>query len=347
MCALKLHETTRKFFQPGFSLVSEWRAIVDEVESEINEITFTLNQEQRAEKEQEIWDAIRETHYEAIEQLPLTLHRQLSLMRQLDEQSLNYTNRLLPSLHKYIQYRQSMDNITVFQPVEEIKRQHGELLNTDLGAGTLASPMISSRSEGLHSSTLAISPSCRKPPNTNRELLSHVAWLLEELLRAAQEKVCLAQTANDSVERHIRLLDQAIKEQEAALSVSSSNSTSIHLPDLVIPSRNRNARVRTVSDAQNFSINVVDASSDIDEAEKGSRRMTKKVGKDLREISGDQTQPNSAKNCIAIVIVFLSERWSRAITIPASMNGFTLAVSVWWKFRRESGFVNIVGLTVK
>jgi len=167
------------------------QAFVDEVEPEINEITFVLNQEQRADKEQEVWDAIRETHYEAIEQLPLTLHRQLSLMRQLDEQSLNYTSRLLPSLHKYIQYRQSMGNFAALQPVEENKRsnQHGELLNTDLGADTsLASPMISSRSEGLHSSTLAISPSCPKSPNTTRELLSHVAWLLEELLRAAQEK---------------------------------------------------------------------------------------------------------------------------------------------------------------
>ena len=71
--------------------------------------------------------------------------------------------------------------------------------------------------------------------------------------------------------------------------MSPSNGTSIHLPDLVIPSRIRNTRVRTVSDAQNVSINVVDASSDIDEAEKGARRMTKKGGKDLREISGDQS----------------------------------------------------------
>jgi len=180
-----------------------------------------------------------------------------------------------------------MWNVAASKQAEENKRsnQHGELLNTDLGNIALASPMISSRPEGLHSSTLAISPSRRKPPNTNRELLSHVAWLLEELLRAAQEKVCLAQAANDSVERHIRLLDQAIKEQEAALSVSSSNSTTIHLPDLVIPSR-KNARVRTVSDAQNVSINVVE-SSDIDEAEKGFRRTMKK-GKDLPEISGDQ-----------------------------------------------------------
>ena len=97
-----------------------------------------------------------------------------------------------------------MGNVSSFQPVEENKRsnQHGKLLNTDFGADiTLASPMISSLSEGLHSSTLPISPSCRKLPNTNRELLSYVAWLLEELLRAAQEKVCLAQAANDSVRR--------------------------------------------------------------------------------------------------------------------------------------------------
>jgi hypothetical protein len=71
--------------------------------------------------------------------------------------------------------------------------------------------------------------------------------------------------------------------------VSSSNSTSIHLPDLVVPSRNRNPRVRNVSDAQNVSINFVDESPDIDEAEKGSRRTTKKGGKDFREISGDSS----------------------------------------------------------
>ena len=120
-----------------------------------------------------------------------------------DEQETDYNNRLLPSLHKYIHYRQSMGNVTAFQPVEENKQfnQHGELLNTDLGVDITLAPMMNSHSEGLHSSTRAISPSCRELSKTNRELLSHVAWLLEELLRAAQEKVCLAQAANDSVRR--------------------------------------------------------------------------------------------------------------------------------------------------
>lgn len=33
-------------------------------EPEINEVNPALDDEQRAEKEKEIWDAIRETHYE-------------------------------------------------------------------------------------------------------------------------------------------------------------------------------------------------------------------------------------------------------------------------------------------
>ena len=38
------------------------QVFVDEIEPEVNENNLTL--EQRADKEQEIWDAIRETHYE-------------------------------------------------------------------------------------------------------------------------------------------------------------------------------------------------------------------------------------------------------------------------------------------
>ena len=38
-----------------------------------------------------------------------------------------------------------------------------------------------------------------KQPNSTRELLSHIGWLSEELLRASQEKVNLAQATYDSV----------------------------------------------------------------------------------------------------------------------------------------------------
>jgi len=86
--------------------------------------------------------------------------------------------------------------------------------------------------------------------------------------------------------------------------VSSSNGNSIHLPDLVIPSRNRNARVRTVLDAQNVSINVVDTSFDIGETEKESQQMTMKGGKDYREMSGNRNggSANLGKDSAALTI---------------------------------------------
>jgi len=79
-------------------------AFEEQPEPEVPPQTEEEQAQARLEKEQEIWDAIREAHYEgrsrqshsrlisyfgviAIEQLPLTLQRQLSLMRQLDEQT--------------------------------------------------------------------------------------------------------------------------------------------------------------------------------------------------------------------------------------------------------------------
>jgi len=109
-----------------------------------------------------------------------------------------------------------MDSATTTQPAKDVLvirpgrqfnqsiSQQDELPNTDLGAdSTLVSPMKGLRSVDTQSLTppLGIPPGHRKPPKTNRELLSYVAWLSEELLRAAQEKVCLAQAANDSVRR--------------------------------------------------------------------------------------------------------------------------------------------------
>lgn len=38
-----------------------------------------------------------------------------------------------------------------------------------------------------------------RKPKTSREYLSHIAWLSEEVLRASQEKVNLAQATYDSV----------------------------------------------------------------------------------------------------------------------------------------------------
>ena len=93
---------------------------------------------------------------------------------------------------------------------------------------------------------------------TTRELLRHLGWLMEEVVRGSQEKVGLAQAVYDSVrdkasvlarpliampafskvDRHIRLLDQSIREQEMSVSFGLRQGTHPSLlPDLAAPSR--------------------------------------------------------------------------------------------------------------
>ncbi|KAF9496042.1 hypothetical protein BDN71DRAFT_1446755 [Pleurotus eryngii] len=75
---------------------------------------------------------------------------------------------------------------------------------------------------------------------STRELLSHIARLAEDLSSASEEKVNLAQAACDSIDRQIRQIDQAIKEQEVAISLGSRPGTSLApviLPDLAAVSR--------------------------------------------------------------------------------------------------------------
>lgn len=103
-----------------------------------------------------------------------------------------------------------------------------------------------------------------KPGETTRALLQHIAQTSEEAIRAAEEKVNIAQTAYETVsvpsrcacvpthpntrqvDRQMRLLDQAIKEQEAAISLGVRPGTHlapILLPDLIVPRWARPPRV--------------------------------------------------------------------------------------------------------
>lgn len=108
--------------------------------------------------------------------------------------------------------------------------------------------------------TASITPNLQSPVielpssgQTTRVLLQQIAQVSEEALRASEEKVNIAQTAYETVlppffrfhtsnlsqvDRHIRLLDQAIKEQEASISLGIRPGTHlapILLPDLVVP----------------------------------------------------------------------------------------------------------------
>jgi hypothetical protein len=83
------------------------------------------------------------------------------------------------------------------------------------------------------------------------------------------------------VERHIQLLDQAIKEQEAALSSDPDNPVHIHLPELVIPQWRPKPAQSTLTvdantDQKSDDQNQVDVVGDYPTGKRTSKRKGKK-----------------------------------------------------------------------
>ncbi|KAJ3821027.1 hypothetical protein EV361DRAFT_497074 [Lentinula raphanica] len=218
---------------------------VEQTEERV-ELTEAEIEASRLEKEREIWDTIKEEHFEIIDQVPLTLHRQYRLMSELDQQTHGYLDDIVPLLQKYAAYRRNQDA--------------GESPASTSAATAIPSTPIASSSNppappfpktplrSVKVSQLASRPSTplslpaerMKPPETGKEILSHIAWLAEEVVSAAQEKVNLAQAAHDYISRQIQVLRQSIKEQETSIALGIRPGTQlapILLPDVAPPSR--------------------------------------------------------------------------------------------------------------
>ncbi|KIL00636.1 hypothetical protein PAXRUDRAFT_821424 [Paxillus rubicundulus Ve08.2h10] len=223
-------------------------------------------------KELAVWETFKEEHHEVLEQLPLSLHRQFKLVRELDTQSTVFHTDLLSYVRRYVDLRRSLASRTpqegIPQPTQASSPKPTEVdqPNADQAGLGSPSPMLvdsaeprqiktavtgNSKAKGTsptpplnHTrSTASFHP---KPGKTTRDLLQQISQTSEEAIRTAEEKVSIALTAYETVDRHIRLLDQAIKEQEAAISLGMRPGTHlapILLPDLVVPRWARPSRV--------------------------------------------------------------------------------------------------------
>ncbi|KAF8626180.1 hypothetical protein AX15_005066 [Amanita polypyramis BW_CC] len=118
-----------------------------------------------SEKERVLWEAFREEHFEAVEQLPLAIHRQYSLVRELDERARYCVDQLQPLLRDYISGRLSHD--------------------------TSVSNGVSER----ESHPLAF----QSPEKNNRRLLTRIVRLSDDLVRASEENVNISLAVNNSV----------------------------------------------------------------------------------------------------------------------------------------------------
>ncbi|KAH7889873.1 hypothetical protein F5I97DRAFT_604980 [Phlebopus sp. FC_14] len=205
-----------------------------------------LTEEQK--RELEVWDAFKEEHHEVLEQLPLSLHRQFTLLRELDTQN----EDLLSSVQRYVDLRcrvQSFPEASSPRPPCMSAAQAPSSADT----GHLTEPVPECTHMGGTDRT-SLLPAIKQDGalvdqelrESTRILLQHIAETSEGSLRLAEEKVSLAQTAYETVDRHIRQLDQVIKDQEAAISLGMRPGTHlapILLPDLVVPRWARPPRV--------------------------------------------------------------------------------------------------------
>ncbi|KAG9318296.1 hypothetical protein JVU11DRAFT_380 [Chiua virens] len=234
-------------------------AIVDESDSvqDVDNATSSRTEDddeptEERRKELDVWDAFKEEHHEVLEQLPLSLHRQFKLMRELDSQGEVFHADLLASIRRYISLRESLAaQITKHHAARleatatnnEDVNHGGDILPTTMQVDAAEPP----RGDAINGDNLGPAMAFQsKPGETTRTLLQHIAQASEEAIRTAEEKVSIAQTAYETVDRHIRLLDQAIKEQETAISLGVRPGTHlapILLPDLVVPRWARPSRV--------------------------------------------------------------------------------------------------------
>ncbi|KAF9459538.1 hypothetical protein BDZ94DRAFT_1324684 [Collybia nuda] len=226
----------------------------EDIPSVIAEEVF--NFQGRTEKEREVWDAFREEHFEATEQLPLSLHRQYALIQELEQQSITHMANLLSTLERYITKRRTMIHKIHSTIVDSVEQRNGSATKFDMsdrGAQapeetptTSMTPLLNEATPKSGLSSKILSPWKRTPitssehtrtPHTTRQMLSHVGYLTEELLRASDEKVNLAQAVYESINRHALILEQAVKEQEASISFGArpGHLEALSLPELVPP----------------------------------------------------------------------------------------------------------------
>ncbi|PBK77804.1 hypothetical protein ARMSODRAFT_946680 [Armillaria solidipes] len=209
----------------------------------------------RLEKEQEVWKAVREEHFEVVDQLALTAQRQISLTKELDQQSHDYQKKLQNTIRLYIAHRRAVAQITTPNITKELAGKHSSEAGTaSEGASETPATDAPLPSTPLHNQLGVGTPQIPatpflpqeriKEPKTSREMLGQIAWLIEELIKAGEEKVNLAETTYSAVKRHIRLIDHAIVEQKASI----QNGAQAYLEKVAMPEKWSNRTQNVMSD---------------------------------------------------------------------------------------------------
>ncbi|KAJ7684807.1 hypothetical protein DFH06DRAFT_19728 [Mycena polygramma] len=212
----------------------------------------------RLDKEREVWDAFKDEHVEVFD-LSSSLWRRFDLVRELDQQDSRNMTSLQNAVMKYVQCRRDIAQppsaTVVSLPTESDPLDEPAPSMQESESPPVPVQVLGSSQALIDVSDRPVTPAsgASKPvvlPHSSshltREMLATIAKFSEASIRDREEKVNLTLAACDSVDRSIRLIDQAIREQEHAISLGARSGTRlapILLPELTMPKWTKPVRV--------------------------------------------------------------------------------------------------------
>ncbi|CUA78021.1 Inhibitor of growth protein 3 [Xenopus (Silurana) tropicalis] [Rhizoctonia solani] len=190
------------------------------------------------------WAAFAQDHYELVEQLPLSIHRSFSLMRELDDLAQSNTARIVPATKAYIALRDTLaprprghrrtpsglDLLAHVSAVVEPPAVNGPSLGNGVQELTVDGQIDKLPESAVDPTPVSPELGSTNPlPNVNntelpnsfphdtRKLLTLIATLASDAVRASSEKLGIADAVYDSVKNHLTALDALIAQHRSTL----------------------------------------------------------------------------------------------------------------------------------
>ena len=206
------------------------------------EMSEEAKQQAKAEKEAEdLRSRWTEEYFEIVEQLPLEVHRTFALMRELEGQMQARVSGMVQNMTTYRDARLALQkriNSLSDAPLSPASQQNndGRSINRggsedeaeDLLGGSQDAPLNGQGHDSGDVEMLTVdgtNASDILDKDERRELLRSISLAANESVKAAEEKMGLAATAYNWIDRHIRRLDADISKLESSILLGLRSGT--------------------------------------------------------------------------------------------------------------------------
>lgn len=218
-------------------------------EDEEDQAAIAEARKDEAEEEKKLYQRWAEEYYEVVEQLPLELHRTFALMKELENKMqdritfvashtkayrdarVKYKSQKQQFQEQHQEHQQRQEQVAQMEDGQDYHLASESIVHPDYGTSSdrdaegeddeifheAEAPQHANTSSFVVDDALPAPTPVPKPRAERQAMLANIAKASSEAIRAAEEKVGLAVTAYDWVDRHIRRLDGDLQRSESSL----------------------------------------------------------------------------------------------------------------------------------